>query len=250
MDDVRPEDCTPIFSIAVPVHLLKDREVSATAKLLYGVIESFQRKSGVCFASNDRLAEELGGCTPRTASKCVSELKNAGYIIVDDTSGRKIYLATSVIGGQGVEVFFHPPTKKPSRGGEETFQGGGRNLPPSISTSNTVSNSKKKTIDPLPVFVEWIQATLGDQYSSDDKNALYLMLVEYKQMRAETSSPLNTKRKVNGLLDDLLDGSDGDVSVMVDMLTTATRRCWLAVYPPDGKKKPAQSNEGMKRTWI
>lgn len=130
------EDNSPIYSIAVPLHLLADREVSATAKLLYGVIESFQRRSGVCFASNDRLAEELGGCTPRTASKCISELKAAGYIVVDDAKGRKIYLATSIVGGQGGGSFLLPPTKKTSGGVEENFLGGGKNFPPSITVSN------------------------------------------------------------------------------------------------------------------
>jgi biotin operon repressor len=136
---------SPIYSIAVPTHLLVDREVSATAKLLYGVIDSFQKKSGVCYASNDRLAEELAGCTPRTISKCVSELKNGGYIVVDDTKGRKIYLSTSVSSGQGGRSFLPPPTKISSRGVEETFQGGGRNFPPSITVSNT-----SKDIPPKP----------------------------------------------------------------------------------------------------
>lgn len=226
---------SPIYSIAIPVHLLSDREVSATAKLLYGVIDSFQKKSGICYASNDRLAEELAGCTPRTISKCVSELKNAGYIEIDDTKGRKIYLSTSVTSGQGGRSFLPPPTKISSRGVEENFQGGGRNFPPSITVSNTDSNTKKKTIDPLPVFVEWIQSNLGSQ-PPDAKNHLHSLLVEYKNMRAESKSPLNTKRKVNGLLADLLDGSGGDIATMCDMVTTATRRCWLGVYPPDGKK--------------
>lgn len=130
------EDNAPIYSIAIPVHLLSDREVSATAKLLYGVIDSFQKRSGVCFASNERLADELAGCTPRTISKCVSELKNAGYIVIDDNKGRKIYLSSSVTSGQGGRSFLPPPTNNSSRGVEENFQGGGRNFPPSISDSN------------------------------------------------------------------------------------------------------------------
>jgi biotin operon repressor len=128
---------SPIYSIAVPTHLLADREVSATAKLLYGVIDSFQKKSGVCFASNERLAEELGGCTARTVSKCVSELRAGGYIVIDEEKGRKIYLSTSVTDGQGGRSFLPPPTNISSRGVEENFQGGRKNFPP----SNTVSDN-------------------------------------------------------------------------------------------------------------
>lgn len=219
---------SPIYSIAVPTHLLADREVSATAKLLYGVIDSFQKKSGVCFASNERLAEELGGCTARTVSKCVSELRAGGYIVIDEEKGRKIYLSTSVTDGQGGRSFLPPPTNISSRGVEENFQGGRKNFPP----SNTESNTTKKTVDPLPMFVDWIQSNLGSN-PAESKNYLYSLLVDYKKMRSEQGNPLNTKRKVNGLLANLLDGSGGDIRVMMDMVTTATRRCWLTVYPPD-----------------
>ena len=113
-------DNTPVYSIAIPVDLVKDSRISASAKILYGVIESFQRKSGVCFASNERLAQELGGCTARTASKCIGELKEAGYIQIDNDKTRKIQLRPYASDGQGGwkktstprEENFHPPRRK------------------------------------------------------------------------------------------------------------------------------------------
>ena len=244
------DDCTPIYSIAVPVHLLSDREVSATAKLLYGVIDSFQKKSGVCYASNDRLSEEIAGCSARTISRCVAELKDAGYIIVDDSKGRNIYLSTSVTDGQEGRQKCLPPTTKMSRGVDKIGEGGGQNCLPSIPVSNTESKPVKKTIDPLPMFVGWIRTTLGASHSADEMRAVYNHLVEYKEMRSDSKSPLNTERKVSGLLKDLLEGSAGDPAVMCEMLKTATRRCWLGVYPPGGDKKRTMGNEGMERTWI
>ena len=233
---------SPIYSIAVPTHLLADREVSATAKLLYGVIDSFQRKSGVCYASNERLAEEIAGCSARTISRALSELKNGGYIEIDDAKGRKIYLSTSTAGVRMGRQKCLPPTTEMSTLHDKIGGGGRHFCLPSNTTSNSESKSEKKTIDPLPLFVEWIQVNLGS-HPANAKNHLYSLLVEYKGMRADSSSPLNTRRKVNGLLSDLLDGSGGDIFVMCDMVTTATRRCWLAVYPPGGKKNNKPERE-------
>lgn len=242
----------PVFSIAIPVHLLSDPAVSATAKLLYGVIESFQRKSGVCFATNDRLAEQLGGCTARTITKCITELKDADYIIVDPGKTRKIYLSTSFPDGHEGRKNFLPSTKKISRGVEENFQEGRKNFLPSNIESNTESKKEKKEkFDCLSVFVDWIRTNLGERCSPDQMNAVYLKLVEYKDMRADSKSPLNTQRKVDGLLEDLLEGSQGNPELMCQMLTTAKRRCWLSVHPPNGEKNYQPENgEGRARRWL
>lgn len=229
------DDCTPVYSIAVPMHLLSDREVSATAKLLYGVIDSFQKKSGVCYASNSRLAEEIAGCSERTISRSVGELKSAGYIIVDEGKSRKIYLTTSVVDGQEGRQKCLPTATKMSRGVDKTGEGGRQNCLPSITVSNTNSKTEKKTIDPLPVFVDWIRTTFPGS-DPDRMNLLYKYLVAYKEMRSDSKSPLNTKRKVDGLLADLYDGSHGDLDAMCEMLKVSTRRCWLSVHPLGGQK--------------
>ena len=133
-------DNTPVYCVAIPVDVLRDQNISATAKLLYGIIDSFQRKSGVCYASNERLAEELGGCTARTASKCIGELKEAGYVSIDTGKARKIYLSVYADGGQEGGRKLLPPEKKTSTHQEENFHHPGRNLPPSnIQVSNYIS---------------------------------------------------------------------------------------------------------------
>lgn len=129
----------PVYSVAVPVDILRDQTISATAKLLYGIVDSFQRKSGICYASNERLAEELGGCTPRTVSKCIGELKDAGYVLIYSGKVRKISLSVYANDGQEGRRKLPPSEKKTSNGVEETFQVGGRNFPPSnIRDSNII----------------------------------------------------------------------------------------------------------------
>lgn len=231
-------DCsTPTYYIAIPTHILSDLNLSPTAKLLYGVINAFQNKTGVCYATNERLAQEVANCSERTISRCISELKDAGFIDIATSKDpqkkqpcRKIYLIPSTTDGQGVDNIVYPPSQN-CRGGVDK----------NGDIINKKNKKKNKTIDPLPVFVEWIQGTLGDSFSPDEKNGLYLHLVAYAEMRADSKSPLNTKRKVSGLLEDLLDQSEGDISVMCEMLQTAKRRCWLSVHAPKDKPSPAPS---------
>lgn len=70
-----------VTTVAIPMRLLSDREVSATAKLLYGLIDYYQMMSGgICYETNASLASWMCDCTPDTVSRCVRELKRAGYI--------------------------------------------------------------------------------------------------------------------------------------------------------------------------
>lgn len=62
------------------MRLLTDREVSATAKLLYGLIEYYQMMSGgICYETNASLASIMN-CDLFTISRCIRNLREAGYI--------------------------------------------------------------------------------------------------------------------------------------------------------------------------
>lgn len=233
------ENNTPTYYIAIPTHIMGDVNLSPTAKLLYGVIDSFQLATGVCYASNARLAEEVANCSERTISRCVAELKDGGFISVVTSKVKKgkqpvrqIRLTPSATDGQGVDNIGDPPRQNC--------------LPPLDKNGDIVtkkSKKEKKTIDPLPVFVSWITDTFNETATIADKNSLYLCLKAYAEMRSESKSPLNTQRKVDGLLEDLKEKSKGSLPVMCEMLTTAKRRCWLSVHAPGGDQAPAPQEE-------
>lgn len=246
------ENDNPIYSIGVPIHVLKDTNISATAKLLYGVIDSFQKKSGVCFASNNRLAEELGGCTPRTASKCVGELRTAGYIVIDDDKGRKIFLSTSFSGGQGGRSFLPPTAEEEPAQVEEKFVGGGRNFPPSNTSSKKEKNKKEKpeplTDDELrPIVVDAINRIAGPEWTPAIKNELYrwVMALYDPNRTVRKAHPIRSKLSVDGTFRKLTQ-SGSDPQVMITMLCTAIEGGWQGVQVPNKGKTAAPAKHAQE----
>lgn len=218
------ENCNPEYYIVIPTRVVLAQDISQTAKLMYGVITSFWQNQGICWATNARLAEAIGCRDERTVSRAISELRNNGYIVTEKEgrSSRKIYLAVYAPDGQGVDKNVYPDTTKLSNPHDKIV------YPiPFIKKEN-----KKEIINHHLVFVQWIQETLGDTCSREKKNELYSRLMAYKEMRQEGSSPLNTSRKINGLLNDLKEESKGNVDIMCEMLRKATNNCWKSVHGP------------------
>ena len=242
---------TPIYSIAVPTHLLSDRNVSATAKLLYGVIDSFQRRSGVCFASNDRLAEEIAGCSVRTISRAVAELKDNGYIQIDDVKGRQIYISTSVTcGHEGRQKCLPPPVESPAPL-DKTGVGGSQNCLPSNTVSKKEKNKKEKP-QPLtdeelrPLVVSGINGLAQDNWTAAVKNDLYkwVMALYDPNRTVRKAHPVRSKLSVDGTFRKLA-MSGNDPQTMIGMLCTAIEGGWQGVQVPNKGKsalpaKPAQ----------
>lgn len=75
-------------SIVIPMHLLLDCNISATAKLLYGLIDYYQAMSGgICYETNASFASWLSDCSPYTISRRIAELRSGGYIKTDYIEG-------------------------------------------------------------------------------------------------------------------------------------------------------------------
>lgn len=65
--------------ISLPIRILKDSDLSANAKLLYGLITALSQKCGYCYATNRYLSEKLG-LKADTITKLISELAKKGHI--------------------------------------------------------------------------------------------------------------------------------------------------------------------------
>ena len=75
--------------IVVPMALLTDRRLSASAKLMYGLIAHYQKVSGgFCQATNRELAAVYNDCTISSLQRLIKELRDGGYIEIVHISGK------------------------------------------------------------------------------------------------------------------------------------------------------------------
>lgn len=66
--------------LTIPLQLVRDREIDATDRMLYGVIYWYEHmKDGRCFASNETMAKILG-TTARVIQNSLARLESRGYI--------------------------------------------------------------------------------------------------------------------------------------------------------------------------
>lgn len=96
------ENFTERFSAyaIIPAPVLFDRGLSDRAKLLYGLISSMCNHKGFCWAKNETLARYLGTDSDRTVRRLLGELKDKGYLQVEQSNVngntlRRIFLAQS-----------------------------------------------------------------------------------------------------------------------------------------------------------
>lgn len=92
--------------VKIPVSVLMDKNICASAKLLYGVIIVLSYIRNYCFADNTYLAETLN-TTRRTITRLIKELKDNDYIyVVNDKHKRKIYIKDVPTSSINVEDLF------------------------------------------------------------------------------------------------------------------------------------------------
>ncbi len=63
----------------IPNAVLRARDLSRDAKLLYGILLSYAWRDGACFPGYDRLTDDLQ-CGRSQLSKWIQELRAGGYI--------------------------------------------------------------------------------------------------------------------------------------------------------------------------
>lgn len=67
--------------LTIPLQLVRDREIDAIDRMVYGVIYWYEHmKDGKCFASNESMAQIIG-TTARVIQNSLSRLEDRGYIL-------------------------------------------------------------------------------------------------------------------------------------------------------------------------
>jgi hypothetical protein len=132
---------SPKFTgVWIPAEVLA-LELSFTAKILYGIVDSLDNDG--CFASNGYLAETLG-LSDRSIRSALAELETAKLIYRIDKDGQRLIRTVekvALVKALGEEVNFH-------RGRKKTSTGGGRKLPTYNKEDNKVDSIKE---EPAPL---------------------------------------------------------------------------------------------------
>lgn len=239
----------PGYYAIIPAEVRYDDRIPANAKLLYGELSALLGAERYCFASNGYFAR-LYGLSERTITGLLKTLKDCGYISMELRRGekgqiesRKIYLNMSTVGEQPVEEIFHTP-RKDFLGGIENNCGDTNTSISNIDKKEKEKKEKRKDtssvdFDPVPQVVAWI----GEAFSGcdgDAKNALYLAFVRFFENRNAMKKPVRSKGAVTALCNKLCRLSNLDLSVMIELLDTATVNGWQSVFP----LKPSQGEYG------
>jgi uncharacterized phage protein (TIGR02220 family) len=76
------KESTSNFYIVIPATVIYDMNLSANAKIMYGLISGLTNEKGYCWASNKYFAEKMG-VSKTAVSLWIKNLKEAGYITVE-----------------------------------------------------------------------------------------------------------------------------------------------------------------------
>lgn len=140
----------PNYYANIPANVRYDKELTASAKLLYGEITALTNAEGYCWANNSYFAN-LYDMSIRNISRLISQLNNKGYIRVEiiDDFDRKIYLSIAH------EKNVQPPIDEKDVGvGQKNRGVQAENVQPphdkngyknntSINTTNNITSNKK-----------------------------------------------------------------------------------------------------------
>jgi hypothetical protein len=92
--------------IKIPMVVVTDKELSSSAKCLYGYIDLFSIKKGYCYASNEYISNCFG-LSKRSITRLIKLLIDKDYIRIEYTKEhfRKIYTNMNINNKDYVEIF-------------------------------------------------------------------------------------------------------------------------------------------------
>ena len=226
----------PSYYAIITGPVLDNRELSASAKLLYASITSMTVQTGYCWAGNEALAERFGW-GERTVSRCIAQLEKAGFIrhkmFFNPQSGkmeRRIYIGSEVAS----DVAKIGETR-------QNWQGGvAKNGETILNKFEEEKKKGEKGFSPPPEL--WERCVKFCKGNMDLEAALFGFL-ENRHVR---KNPLVTDRALSILLGKLTRESDGRQDVMVAMLDKAVLKNWDSVFRLKEDELPKKAQEAAE----
>lgn len=217
----------------IPAGVFQLKQISLTAKVLYGVIEALDGDDG-CFASNAWLSRHLG-LEERQIRNILLELTDACLIRREQVDGRRVIRTVEKIALDNAFasacVTKSEDTKslgvaKNCHGGRQKIAvGGGKKLPP----YNKEDNKEDKTT-PTPSSeddIPWVEdKDIGEMpFSSEEFKKAWAEWIDY---RKELKKPLKPKSIKAQWKQFVLWGEAG----CIESIAQSIRSGWQGLFPP------------------
>ena len=236
------EQFGPSYYAILTGPVLDNRELSASAKLLYASITSYTVQTGYCWAGNKALAERFGW-GERTVSRCIAQLEDAGFI-------RHGMYFNQQTGKMERRIFIgHEVASDVAKIGEgrQKWRGGVAKSGDTLHNKKEEEKGKreKKFFPPPDLWGRCVKFCGGNC-------DLEAALLGFLENRAARKNPIVTDRAMSILLNKLTRESNGNHVVMIAMLDKAVLKNWDSVFPlkedemPNAQANRVQEQEGVK----
>jgi len=192
----------PNYYAVLPAKVRYDTNLSSLCKLMYAEISALSNLKGKCWATNKYFAT-LYEVTPRTISRMISQLKEHGHIIVEDTklsptkTIRYLVLANAEdFGGGNDKIPSYPDDQALDNNvlpphDKNVYTPLDNNVVQNNTRVNTTSNNNKRTNDEFQTF--W-KALKGRKKNKNDALKVYLK-IDTELSAEELSSKYNSLLK-------------------------------------------------------
>jgi biotin operon repressor len=187
---------------------------SPTAKLVLLKLCDNANDNGVCWPSQDLIAEQCE-ITRETVNRNIKKLVAAGLIELEHQSRKGAQIVNKYKINLGVTLDHNRCDFKSQLGVTQDH------TEPIIEPTNN-KNTKKDLSEKLPDFI--------DQHLWD----------EFKEMRKDEKKPLNTQRKIDGVIKLLTEFETHTKGEANRSLEQSIDRCWISVFETKEKSNNQQ----------
>ena len=231
----------------IPAVVLRDGELSMSARMLYGILTWRCNSESRCWPSNRELGEELG-LSPKRVSALLSLLEERGHIetevVRDKDTGQILrrYIYPIVKSGRGgiPENEDTPPQNQgdpsPEMGGPhpENEEYIGKKKKEKINSNNPLPPEKKSGRKAKPQELDPEVRRMLNRYVAHDPELTEAMqgLMDIRQ--SPKSKAVNTPRAIRILLNRLDQLSGGQREIKIQILQQSVAATWDGIFPLRG----------------
>lgn len=231
----------------IPSVVMLDTQLSASAKLLYGVITWRSGKFGFCWATNDTLAEDVG-LSAKRISPLIAQLEERGHVETE------ILLDRGVSGGKRRNIY---PVVRSARGlvggilkNEDTLSSETRIPYPQKRGDGILKNEdikkKRENNNKTPCIPHEISERVAAYCGEDRELRDALMGLLENRATIDSRKAVKTERALTGILNRLDRFSGGRREVKLAMLDKATSMNWLTVYELKPDELPSAAGQAAE----